>query len=270
MTIPDETLMAYADGEADEATRREVEAAMAADPDVARRVERHKALRKKFGSEFDPVLLETVPESLVSAVHAAASKMAEKPSREATVTDLRRVRAARAAEAREAASTAKTPAPPGRPWTWIEWTAVAASLATGAVIAHLVMKSPEAERLVTRDGHLVAQGDLAQALSNQLAADQAEGAPVRIGVSFKSTTGEHCRTFVIRDTGSLGGLACRKNDAWEVAVLATAPAAGTETGAAYRQASSMPAAVVTAVEQRIQGEPLDASGEAAAREKGWK
>ena len=60
MTIPEETLMAYVDGELDEAGRGEVEAAMAADPEVARRVERHKALRKKISSELDPVLLQQV------------------------------------------------------------------------------------------------------------------------------------------------------------------------------------------------------------------
>jgi hypothetical protein len=269
MTIPEETLMAYADGELDAAARSEVEAAMAADPEVAQRVARHQALRKKISSEFDPVLLETVPESLVSAVHAAPIKSsAEKPSREATVTDLRRVRAARAAEAKEAAASARRATPPVRPWSWFEWAAMAASLAAGAVIAHLVLKSPDAERLGTRDGQLVAQGDLDQALSNQLAGDQAESAPVHIGVSFKSKAGDHCRTFVVKGPSPMGGLACRKNEAWAVEVLAAAePSAG---AGGYRPAASMPPAVVTAVEQQIQGEPLDASAEAAARASKWQ
>jgi hypothetical protein len=269
MTIPEETLMAYADGELDPARRSEVEAAMAVDPEVAKRVERHRSLRKKIGSEFDPVLLETVPESLVSVVHAATSKPPEKPSRDATVTDLRRVRAARAAEAKEAAASVRHPTRPARPWGWFEWAAMAASLAAGAVIAHLVLKSPDAERLGTRDGHFIAQGDLDQALSNQLAGDQAESAPVHIGVSFKSKGGAHCRTFVVKGTRPMGGLACRENEAWAVEVLAAAQP-GTETSGGYRPAASMPAAVVAAVEQQIQGEPLDASAEAAARAAKWE
>lgn len=269
MTIPEETLMAYADGELDTVGQREVEAALAADPELARRVERHKALRKKIGSEFDPVLFETVPDSLVSSVHATPSKVGERPAREATVTDLRRVRAARAAEAREAAASARHPTSAARTWTWFEWAAMAASLVAGAVIAHLVLKSPDADRLGTRNGQLVAQGDLDQALNNQLAGDQAESAPVHIGVSFKSRAGNHCRTFVVRGTGPMGGLACRKNDAWEVQVLAAAQP-GAPTPGGYRQAGSMPPAVVTAVEQQIQGEPLDASAEAAARANEWR
>jgi hypothetical protein len=146
---------------------------------------------------------------------------------------------------------------------------MAASLAVGAVIAHLALKSPGMERLGTRDGQLVAQGDLDQALSNQLAGDPSGNAPVHIGVSFKSKAGEHCRTFVVNGSSPMGGLACRKNDAWAVEVLAAAPPGAGSPGG-YRQATSMPAAVATAVEQQIQGEPLDASAEAAARANEWK
>lgn len=268
MTIPEDTLMAYADGELDPEARREVEAAIAADPELARRVERHQALRRKIGSEFDPVLMETVPESLVSAVHGAPSKAAGKPAHEATVTDLRRVRAARAAEAKEAAASARRAATPRRRWTWFEWAAVAASLAAGAVIAHFVSRSPDGAQLVSRDGQLVAQGDLDEALSNRLAGDRREDAPVHIGVSFRSKAGNYCRTFVMNGSSPMGGLACRKNDAWAVEVLAASPA-DASAGGEYRPATSMPAAVAAAVEQQIQGEPLDTLQEAEARADGW-
>jgi anti-sigma factor RsiW len=285
--LADETLMAYADGELEPASRLEVEAAMAADPDVARRVEQHRAFRKKLRATFDPVLLETVPDSLVSAIRASSRRPAasagassgasslgdsSQPSqaqREATVTDLRRVRAARAAEAKESAA-ARRASQPRRPWTWVETGAMAASLVAGAVIAYVVMNSPSAERIGTRGGELVAQGDLEQALSNQLAGDQSGDAPVQIGVSFKSKAGDHCRTFVVREQSPLGGLACRQGDAWRVQVVAAANASAGE-GGGYRPASAdMPAAVITVVEQQINGEPLDASAEAAARSRGWK
>ncbi len=78
MTLSDETLMAYADGELDSAQRAEVEAAMALDPEIARRVEQHRALRKQFSATYDRVLLETVPDRLIAAArHSAKSTPAE-------------------------------------------------------------------------------------------------------------------------------------------------------------------------------------------------
>src|SRR3954467_10950401 len=67
--LADETLMAYADGELEPAQCAQVEAAMAADPEVADRVDRHRALRKKLSSTFDRILLETIPNELVASVH---------------------------------------------------------------------------------------------------------------------------------------------------------------------------------------------------------
>jgi anti-sigma factor RsiW len=271
MTIPDETLMAYADDELEPAQHAEVEAALAADPKLAARVEAHRALRKKLNAAFDPVLMETVPSTLVTSVHSSpATQPSAMPERGATVTDLRRVRAARAAEAKEAAASARRAETPRRPWTWFEWSAMAASVAAGAVIAHLALKAPEVSRIGTQDGQLVAQADLSQALSTQLASDQAADAPVQIGVSFLSKSGEACRTFTVKEADVLGGLACRRSGEWRVQVLANAPA-GTSAAGDYKPAGgSMPAAVLKAVEQQISGEPLDAAGEQAARARGWK
>lgn len=277
MSIPDQTLMAYADGELEPAQRAEVEAAVAADPKLAERVEQHRALRRKLSVAYDPVLLDTVPHALIAAARTspAATPSSAIPGvaateRGATVTDLRRVRAARAAEAKEAAAFARRAEMPPRPWTWFEWGAVAASIAIGAVIAHLAMRSPQTSRIITDNGDLVAQADLAEALSTQLVIDQPVAAPVQIGVSFKSKTGGICRTFTLKDRNVLGGLACREGNEWHVQVLANAPP-GTNSQGGYKPAGgSMPPAVVSAVEQQIEGEPLDADGETAARARGWK
>lgn len=271
MSIPDdETLMAYADGELEPAQRAVVEAALAADPTLVVRVEQHRALRKKLNTKFDRVLMETVPDALVAKVLASGAAA----DRAATVTDLRRVRAARAAEAKEAAAAvarrADTPRPP---WTWFEWAAIAASIATGAVIAHLALNAPDASRIGTEHGQLVAQADLAQALSSQLAIDQPADAAVQIGVSFKSKSGDTCRTFTVKEQNVLGGLACHEGNEWQVQVLANASPAGTnaQSGGGYKPAGgSMPTAVITAVEQQISGEALDAAGEEAARARGWQ
>jgi anti-sigma factor RsiW len=276
MSIPDETLMAYADGELEPEQQAEVEAAMAADPKVAERVEQHQALRRKLNAAYDPVLLDTVPEALVASVRTSpaatpsAATAGAALDRGATITDLRRVRAARAAEAKEAAATARRAETPRLTWTWFEWGAVAASIAIGAVIASLAMRTPEASRIVTERGQLVAQGDLAQVLSTQLVVDQSVDAPIQIGVSFRSKAGSTCRTFTVRDQNVLGGLACRHASEWLVQVIAEAPP-GTNSEGGYKPAGgSMPSAVVAAVENGIKGEALDSAGEAAARERGWQ
>jgi len=61
MKFSEETLMAYADDELDTQTRSAVEAAMATDPEIARKIAQHKALRGKLRTTFDKVLSEPPP-----------------------------------------------------------------------------------------------------------------------------------------------------------------------------------------------------------------
>jgi hypothetical protein len=284
-SLPDEKLMAYADGQLDAAEREEVEAAIASNPEVARRVEQHRALRKKLSAAFDPVLLETVPDRLVAVTrvgkersHASTTIINDEArvnreatiKREATVTDLRRVRAARKAEAATAAAVARRPEAPRRPWTWVEWGSMAASVAGGAVIAYLALTSPGTDRVGMHGGNLVAQADLAQALTNQLASDPPPGSYVQIGLSFRNKLGDYCRTFVLKELNPRGGLACREGSNWNIQVLAQAPATATADGGYKQAGSEIPAAVMTATQGVIAGEPFDAAGETAARAKGWE
>jgi hypothetical protein len=196
--------------------------------------------------------------------------VSELKKRGATVTDLRRVRAARKAEAVEAAAAAKRAQPPRQPWGWFEWSAIAASLATGSIIAYLVIQSPQNERFSTVRGQLVARSDLDLALSNQLASDPIPGSAVRIGVSFKSKNGDRCRTFVVKEAQPVGGLACRAGGEWQIQVLANAERSASPDGSYEQAGAQMPAAVLAAAQNSIDGEPFDAAAEVAARERGWE
>ncbi len=244
MTFSEETLMAYADNELDAKTRSAVEAAMATDPDVARRVARHKALRGRLRTAFDKILDEPPPQRLIDAARGVPAVR-----REGNVIPLRRK------------------APPRRAWP--QWMSLAASLVIGVLIGQALLRGSGAPGPITaRDGKLLASGVLAQALSEQLVSTQKDDLPVRIGVSFKSKDGDYCRTFSLRESTTLAGVACRENDAWQVQTLAQseAPAAA----GAYRQAASeMPRSVMQAVEDTIAGEPLDAHAENLARAKNW-
>ena len=139
---------------------------------------------------------------------------------------------------------------------WPAFAAMAACLVLGLAIG---FGAPDAS-LVASD--MTAKGKLASALDRQLAADQG-GAAIRIGVTFTDTAGAYCRTF---QANGVAGLACRDGEGWRVPVLsAIAPQASD----GFRTASSLPAAVAAAVDERIAGEALDAAGEAKARANGW-
>ena len=251
MTPSDETLLAYVDGELDERARVEVEAAMLTNPDIAARVARQQALRKRVHLAFERVLEEPVPDRLVAAVRGAAPALRE--SHENNVIPLRR----------------KQPA--SRRWSWPEWGVIAASLAAGAVFSAIFLRYSSDEPITAHNGHLFANGALAQALSDQLASNQAAGAraAVQIGISFRDKKGDYCRTFALRDASALAGLACHSGDGWHVDVLARG-ASVADAAAQYRPAaSSMPKPILQSVEDRIAGEPLDARGEAAAKARDW-
>ncbi|HEX3845129.1 MAG TPA: hypothetical protein VHV80_12240 [Steroidobacteraceae bacterium] len=245
MTFPDEVLMAYADDELDPGTRASVDAAMASDPEIARRIALHKALRSRVHATFSKILDEPVPAHLMRAVRSEPAD-----SRKSNVLPLRRRQI--------------------RDWSWPQWTAIAASLIVGVIAGRLTLLGIGNPGPITMRGdRLLAAGALTAALSDQLAGAQSSSDPVRIGVSFRSRSGQYCRTFTLRQPAMLAGLACRAADGWQVGVVAHTESAG--GGSGYRQAaSSMPAAVVAAVEDQIIGEPLDRRSEAAARGRHWQ
>jgi len=249
MKFSEETLMAYADNELDSQTRSAVEAAMATDPEIARRIAQHKALRGRLKATFDEVLDEPQPQRLVDAARGVPAVR-----REGNVIPLRRKQPRRGA--------------------WPQWATMAASLVVGVIIGQVILRMPTAGAPVaSRNGQVLANGTLAQALSDQLASTQASDAPVKIGVSFKSKTGDYCRTFTLQESTTLAGLACRDHNDWRVQVLAQNPKSESNSAngsGTYRQAGSeMPRSVLQAVEDTISGDPLDAHAEALARGKHW-
>lgn len=238
MSFSDETLMAYADDELDAATRAAVEAAIASDPELAQRVARQRTLRQRLRGAFDPVLAEPVPERLLARVRGAQ------------VVRLERRGA------------------PG--WSWPQWGAMAASLGVGVLIGALLLRAPRGAPLVVAPGgQLEAGGLLASALTEQLASSQPASAPVEIGVSFRARGGDYCRTFVLEGRRALAGLACHGNATWRVVALAQSEAVSPASGSYRTAATALPPAVARTLDALIVGEPLDASGEEAARARGW-
>jgi NAD/NADP transhydrogenase alpha subunit len=253
MTISDETLMAYADGELDAAARAAVELAMREDPQIEKRVAAHRTLRRKVQAAYSAELSEGIPERLLTAARAATSTHGSK------VVNLQHARAAM-----ERSRSRARPLPT----QWRTAGTIAASVIAGVGLGFFMWGHTESPLVRSAGGALVARGQLAKALSNQLAADQSRSSAVQIGVSFRAKSGDYCRTFALSGAVSPSGLACRHGERWQVQALTQEP--GTVSGSDYRTAgSAMSATILKSVEGQIAGEPLDQAGERAARQRGW-
>lgn len=224
MTIDPETLMAYADGELNPIEAKRVERAIAADPDLAGQVERHRALTASLRGAFAPVERAAVPANVEAMLRGSAQVVPLAP---------------RAAH-RE------------RPF-WIG--AVAASLVAGFLAAPLILPRGD---LAIENGRILAHGDIARALDTQLASAQPDGAAIRIGVTFRDRAQRLCRSF---ERGATGGIACTSGQDWQVERLYGGMAA---QSADYRQAGSPAAELMAHAQAMMAGEPLDAAAEAAA------
>lgn len=192
-----------------------------------------KAERRRLAAAFDDVLAEPVPERLRALVAPPAS----------TVVDLAAERARRRA----------VPA-------WGAWGGMAATLLLGTLLGALFTRPAE---LGSDAAHPVATGAIATALTRQLASDAA--GPVAVQLSFKDRTGRYCRSFT---TPAVAGLACREaGGAWALQQLLAAPA---PTPGALRQATtSLPPALMSAIDATAAGPTLNAAEERAARDAGW-
>ena len=233
MSIDDEMLMAYLDGELDAAERDQVEAALASEESLRSQLEVQRRLRDRLTSHYDPVAAESVPERFRRMLDPA-------------VVDL--------AEARRQRTPVRL--------IWQSVTALAATLVLGLVLGTQIPRKGDLVR--SEHGVLYADGDLARQLDTQLASAPAVGVTTRVGVSFERYDGRYCRTF---QGPALGGLACRDGEQWRLVV--TAPGNGVSQSE-YRQAASGNAVVLQTAQELMAGEPLDATAERRARDSDWK
>jgi hypothetical protein len=246
MKFSDELLVAFVNGELAEPARAAVERAIRADPAIAARVAQHRARRSRVYG--------------VVAGGRDSGGPAHTPGchGSAKVVQLDSIRAARL-------GPLAPPPPPAPRWTPRHWGALAAALLVGALAGaggwHILQDEAELASLSGAGGALVAQGNLAAALTGQLASPGPSGR-VRIGISFLAKNGAYCRSFVMDTTA---GLACRENGQWKIPVLAQGPA-----GAAWMDGTVLPPAVLDAIDQRIEGTPLSSAAERAAQARGWR
>ena len=226
------TIAAYVDGELDLITANRIEKAMIEDGDLVGEIEPEKALRVQLTGHFAPVLDEVLPDRLTSLLSSSVTHLDER-------RDLK---------------TTRRYQPSVR-----QWSAMAASLVVGLMIGGTALNR-DAGYVQDNDGQIVASGDLAAALDTQLASTQGSNPAVRIGTSFAAKDGGYCRTF---ESAALDGIACTVGSDWKLRQTRSG-----NDASEYRQASA--GALAEAAAAMMAGEPLDAAGERAAKEKGWR
>ena len=230
-----ELAAAYVDGELVGAELAAFERLMLEHPAVRAQVEAERALRDRLARHYAPVMDEPVPDRFRTMFA---------PEGDAQIIDF-------------ASEKAKRQSFSPR---WLNFGAIAATLAVGMIAGQMVDLS--GSPVSSQGGQLIAKAGLEQALDVQLAS--AQPSDVRIGVTFRTSAGEICRTF---DSPALAGIACRTGENWRLRqTVASDPKDPTE----YRQAGSANAAIMAAAQSMMKGEPLDAAAERKAREAGWR
>lgn len=232
--ISDEMLMAYIDNELDEVNRRRVKHALAEDDGLAARLASHRRVGALLMAEYDPLAQDAIPDRLRAILNAKEEVLPIAPVQKQV-----RIR---------------------KPSRWLPM-ALAASLALGLIVGSQF--DPFDAPVAVRDGHLVAQGALANTLDSQLASAQPSNAETRIGLSFRSKRGQWCRSF---DSAALSGVACRSGKDWQLQM--TLPGRGAH--ADYRQASSNDPRMIATIETMIADAPANAVEERAASKRSWR
>src|SRR5882724_6877789 len=185
MTISDETLMAFSDGELSGEERAAVERAIQENPELEKRVARHRALRDRIKLAYSADLSEAVPDRLLAAARDESRTAGDESSYK-----------------------------PG----WRSLGGIAAGILLGLGVGYgLWQQGGPIGR--SAEGVLIATGSLKSALTAQLAAEQAPAARVRIGISFRDKSGEYCRSFALSGAANPVGIACHHGVDWQIQTL---------------------------------------------------
>lgn len=232
MMKDDEKFFAWLDGELEGTDAAEMEAKIAADPELRLLAEQHRALGTQMRSAFDSVAVAPVPERLKAALRPSAQ-----------VIDFASANRSRSMPA------------------LAQLTAMAATLAIGIFIGTRIPEAGDAP-VQAHGGKLYAAAAVEQALNTQLAS--APRGDVRIGLTYRDQAGEICRTFTAI---AASGLACSNGGRWEMKGLFAVPEG---QDSSYRMAAGMEPGLAALVGSTMAGEPFDAAGERAERDKGWR
>jgi len=284
--LPDEILMAYADGELDTESMAQVGQLLAMDPDAQRRVALFQATGTELGQLYGAPALEPAPAHLVAFVMnygkqtataalaplAVAAPAALAPARRASL----KVRLRSLAE-RYSAVWTEMLVPQGA-----RWHLAAASLTIlviGSSAGYMLSggsAGEDGDRLaVFKNGQIFANGTLKEGLETlpgnqeaRIAGMRQDATVMRVVLTFKAKGGSFCREYEIAQAGQAqyAGLACR-NGKGDWAIQANVPQMAPAAGTTIADNTKM---IDPVVDRLIEGDAFGKEEEKAALDSGWK
>jgi surface antigen len=249
--ITDEMLVAFADGEADEATIEAVAAALDADEILAERLDLFVTTRQILKTELDPVAREAVPDRLTRFVMSGAPDAASEP-----------------------AATAAAPRRRER-WAALPMAAALAGIVAGGLGYWAGTTSPQGQGGTPTMASLVAaDAELARALASTPDAERrnwraaGQAGEIELRQSYRTERG-FCRSFGLSEgkASSWGGLACRQGEGWATQVVVAEPRAA---DGAFRPASGSGGAIDAFLDGARAGDALDPAAVREQIAKGWR
>lgn len=254
--VPDELLMAFADGVLEPAEAARIEAILKDRPDLQHKVGKFRQTGVALQRAFDEVLDAPVPEQLLAAIR-------QTPAERDNVVPLQRDRAV--SVRRSGSSGAST-----FPWRPIAM-AASVSLVVGALAAWYVKPAPGAGAAT-----IVAQGSVRQALETGISGTALAVGAVRVTPleSFVAKDKSFCRQYEVSgaDTGVFGGVACRTDDgSWQVKVHIGKQQPRANAGRIAPAGRDNGSDILNAfIDREIEGGALDPAEELRAIERKWQ
>jgi hypothetical protein len=250
--VPDELIMAYADGQVSPEEKVWLDGILAVDPAVRARLEVFAATGPGHFSPFDSVLSAPIPDRLIATVRGTRSET-------------------RAAAPRQ--SLIERFFPNG--FGLMPAAGYAAALALGFGIGSALLSSPSTTLpliIADRDG-FVASGDLQVALDTKVSGDKElvnEG-DIRPVLTVRDGEGRVCRHYeIVQRRKGPQGLACRERDGkWRITVLTGGEAGASARNASQGESDVLDGVIGTAIKSMPAHSELTGAEEAYLIQQGW-
>jgi hypothetical protein len=238
--LSDEMIAAWLDGEVTQEQRDEIEAAIAAKPELGMHVARL--------SRVDRLLAPAYAETLNAPIPERFEALLAKPRR----------RVPGFASLGETLSGLLSPRP---------MALAAASLVVGIVLGGVVLSAPPSGPGIETDGNgrMIANGPMAVSLASVTSG--ATSGSVNIRLSVVDDGGRYCRQF---ETAGSAGLACLEGRNWVIDTLSQAGGAPGADGVYVMADGSTDPAIAAALQRRGVRHVLDGREESLAIRSGWK
>lgn len=257
MTLNDDVLSAYFDGELPAVEMERVAEALKSDPAARARLEAFRRVQTLVG-EADVRALEAAPAPLAAAVRAANVGGRERAGR------FDGIRAAV-----ESLFALPRPALAGFAM------AVVAVAAVAFGMGQWVRAYSDGSALLAAANDLSAGSPLRTALERKGTGEGVDtaGGHITMVATFRDREGRYCREYdygaAAPGSASVAGVACRAGGAWRVAIAVMTRSETVETG--YAPASEDAHRAVEAfVREREMSAPISAEDEARAMARGWE